>query len=153
MRKALQNIVMIGCGLWLAACTEDYGADQHGRKVTSAQLAERWLVINYWADWCGPCRKEVPELNALARERADLQVLGVNYDGLQGKELLDSAEALGIQYPVLAVDPAERLGLSRSDALPSTYLVDPEGRVRDRLLGEQTAAGLQRRLEQLMEKE
>lgn len=149
MLRQLQKVFLLGLGLLVAGCSEDYGADQHGRKVSSAQLADRWLVVNYWADWCGPCRKEVPELNALANRRADLQVLGVNYDGLQADELLKASQELGIEYPVLAQDPAERLGLKRSDALPSTYLIDPQGRVRDQLLGEQTAAGLERRLQQL----
>lgn len=153
MRRQLQTIVMIAGCLWLAACGEDYGTDQHGRMITAAQLQERWLVVNYWAEWCGPCRKEVPELNALATSRADLAVLGVNYDGLQGEELLKAAEQLGIRYSVLSLDPAERLKLPRSDALPSTYLIDPQGRVRDQLLGEQTFAGLQARLAQLQQEE
>ncbi|TXI99334.1 MAG: TlpA family protein disulfide reductase [Aquabacterium sp.] len=153
MRRQLQTIVMIAGSLWLAACGEDYGTDQHGRMVSAAQLQDRWLVINYWAEWCGPCRKEVPELNTLAASRTDLVVLGVNYDGLQGEELLKASEQLGIRYSVLAIDPAERLKLPRSDALPSTYLIDPEGRVRDQLLGEQTSTGLQARLAQLQQEE
>lgn len=153
MRRQLQTIVTIAGSLWLAACGEDYGTDQHGRMVSAAQLQDRWLVINYWAEWCGPCRKEVPELNTLAASRTDLVVLGVNYDGLQGEELLKASEQLGIRYSVLAIDPAERLKLPRSDALPSTYLIDPQGRVRDQLLGEQTSAGLQARLAQLQQEE
>ena len=153
MRRQLQTIVMIAGSLWLTACSEDYGTDQHGRMVSAAQLQDRWLVVNYWAEWCGPCRKEVPELNMLAASRTDLVVLGVNYDGLQGEDLRQAAEQLGIRYSVLELDPAERLALPRSDALPSTYLVDPQGRVRDQLLGEQTAAGLQARLAQLQQEE
>ena len=153
MRRQLQTIVMIAGSLWLAACGEDYGTDQHGRMVSAAQLQDRWLVINYWAEWCGPCRKEVPEFNQLAAGRPDLAVLGVNYDGLQGEELLKASEQLGIRYSVLSMDPAERLKLPRSDALPSTYLIDPQGRVRDQLLGEQTSAGLQARLAQLQQEE
>jgi len=146
-------VIGVIAGLLLAGCADDWGVDQHGRKVPAEQLDGQWLVINYWAEWCGPCRTEIPQLNTLAASRTDLAVLGVNYDGLQGEDLRQAAEQLGIRYSVLELDPAERLALPRSDALPSTYLVDTQGRVRDQLFGEQTSAGLQARLAQLQQEE
>lgn len=134
-----------GCG------GEDWGLDQHGRTVADEQLSGRWLVINYWAEWCAPCRKEVPELNLLSAslpaDRA--RVLGVNFDALQGEELATAVRALGIDYTNLASDPAARLGLERSAVLPVTWLVDPQGRVRERLNGEQEAEHLAARLRAL----
>ena len=141
--------VLLGAVLALAGCgAADWGADQRGRAVAAAELDGRWLVINYWAEWCGPCRKEVPELNRLTEALAaqPVRVLGVNFDGLQGEALRGAAEGLGIRYVVLASDPAARLGLTRSQVLPVTWLVDPQGRVREQLSGEQTAAGLQAKL-------
>ena len=76
-------------------------------------------------------------------------VLGVNFDGLQGEELAQASEALGIDFRVLAQDPAERLDLPRSAVLPVTYLVDREGKVREQLVGEQTAEGLNAHLARL----
>ena len=149
MQKAWRKALALGTVLWLAACGEtDWGLDQHGRQVEAAQLEGRWLVINYWAEWCGPCRKEVPELNRLAAELSakPVRVLGVNFDALQGEELRQAAEALGISYLNLASDPGPRLGLTRSQVLPVTWLVDPQGRVREQLAGEQTAAGLKAKL-------
>ncbi|MBP8264668.1 MAG: TlpA family protein disulfide reductase, partial [Pseudomonas sp.] len=102
-----------------------------------------WLLINYWAEWCGPCRKEIPEPNRLAQHpQAAVQVLGVNYDGVQGEALARQSQALGIEFRVLAEDPAERLQLPRSQALPVTFIVDPQGRLRKQLVGEQTEQGL-----------
>lgn len=148
MRRQLQTIVMIACSLWLAACGEDYGTDQHGRMVSAAQLQDRWLVINYWAEWCGPCRTEIPQLNRLEAELGGngARVIGVNFDGLQGDKLAQVADAFEIRFTVLAQDPAARLQLPRNDVLPVTYIIDADGRLRERLVGEQTAAGLQARL-------
>ncbi|MBX9754372.1 MAG: TlpA family protein disulfide reductase, partial [Pseudomonadaceae bacterium] len=125
--------------------------DQYGRKVTAEQLEGQWLVINYWAQWCGPCRAEVAELNKLAQPGSvpPVLVLGVNFDQLQGAELSRASSALGIQYRVLAQDPVERWQLPRSEVLPVTYIIDAQGKLRERLLGEQTAAGVRARLAQL----
>lgn len=144
-------LMLILFSLLLTGCSQDYGVDQYGRKVTAEQLEGQWLVINYWAQWCGPCRKEVAELNQLAQQPsiAPVQVLGVNFDQLQGAELSQASNELGIKYRVLAQDPAEHWQLPRSEVLPVTYIVDPQGQLRERLLGEQTAAGLTERLAQL----
>jgi len=138
-------------GLLLTGCAEDVGVDQHGRTVSAARLDGQWLVINYWAQWCAPCRSEIPQLNELAQQLKGqpVTVLGVNFDGLQGAALTDSAHLLGIDFTVLAQDPAQRWQLPRSEVLPVTYIVDPQGQVRERLLGEQTAAGLLARLSEL----
>ena len=143
---------LLGVSLLLAGCSEvDWGVDQHGRQVAASELEGRWLVINYWAEWCAPCRKEIPELNRLAEELQVQQVtvLGVNFDALQGEELRTAAEQLGIRFTVLASDPAPRLGLAPSQVLPVTWLIDPQGRVREQLSGEQTAMGLKARLVEL----
>lgn len=146
--RYLKFLVVSAC-LALTACSEDWGVDHHGAPVTAGQLDGQWLVINYWAEWCGPCRTEIPELNELNRTHDDVTVLGVNFDGLQGEELASAAADLGIDFRVLSLDPAERLGLPRSAVLPVTYLVDGKGQVRQQLVGEQTAEGLREQLAQL----
>ncbi|MBF7729384.1 TlpA disulfide reductase family protein [Pseudomonas sp. N040] len=139
----------------LSGCAEDFGPDQHGQKVPAASIEGQWLVINYWADWCPPCRKEIPELNLLAEQLKgqNVRVLGVNYDGLQGDALQAAIQAFAIGFTVLAEDPAARLQLPRSGGLPVTFIVDPHGRLQKQLLGEQTAAGLAAQLAELREQQ
>ncbi len=156
MIRMLGRAALLCAGLLLAGCgagerDADWGVDQHGRPLQAAQLDGRWLVINYWAEWCAPCRKEIPELNRLAagEQVPPLRVLGVNFDGLQGEALLAASAQLGIEFSVLASDPGPRLGLAPSQVLPVTWLVDPQGRVREQLRGEQSAAGLLARLAEL----
>jgi len=136
--------------LLLAACgdkpVEQAGLDQHGQAVAASRLQGKWLVINYWAIWCAPCRKEIPELNQLAQQLAGQVEVAVNFDGKQGEALAKEADELGITFTVLAQDPAKRFNLPRSTALPVTYLIDPGGKLRQTLLGEQTAAGIRQHL-------
>ncbi|WP_437883080.1 TlpA disulfide reductase family protein [Pseudomonas sp. LRF_L74] len=135
----------------VSGCSDDMGMDQHGQTLTAAQFEGQWLIINYWAQWCIPCRTEIPELNALNAQLKSrgAQVLGVNFDGLQGEALRDAADTFKIAFTVLASDPAQRYGLPHNDVLPVTYIVDGKGKLRERRVGEQTAAGLLERLEAL----
>ena len=151
MFKRLLAATAVAATLLLAGCGNDYGVDQHGEKVASERLDKQWKVINYWAEWCGPCRVEIPELNALEGQLQGQSVglFGVNFDGLQGKELNDASTALGITFTVLAQDPADTFDLPRSEALPVTYSLDDKGKVRAQLLGEQTAAGILAKLKEL----
>jgi thiol-disulfide isomerase/thioredoxin len=137
--------------LLLGGCGSDYGVDQYGQKVAAERIDKQWLVLNYWAEWCGPCRTEIPELNALNEQLKGqaASVLGVNFDNVQGAELKSASEKLGITFTVLAQNPAERFELPRSEALPVTYIIDDKGKVREQMMGEQTAAGVLAKLQAL----
>lgn len=150
-QTVMQMVAVISMALILGACSEDLGVDQHGRKVAVAGPEGQWLVINYWAQWCAPCRSEIPELNGLEQrfEDGSVRVLGVNFDGLQGEKLSQAVEEMGIRFTVLAQDPAARFGLPATEVLPVTYLIDDQGRMRERLLGEQTAEALIARISAL----
>jgi thiol-disulfide isomerase/thioredoxin len=151
LRVVYKTVLGICAGLLLSACAKDFGPDQHGRKVTADSLDGQWLVINYWAEWCAPCRTEIPELNALEEslKNRSARVIGVNFDALQGDDLKRAADSFDIRFTVLAQDPAARFELPRNDVLPVTYIVDADGKLRERLVGEQTAAGLRAHLERL----
>lgn len=107
----------------------------------------KWLVVNYWAEWCAPCRKEIPELNELHHQSEDVIVLGVNFDGLQGQALADLSKEMGIEFPVLEEDPAGRWEQPRPTVLPSTFIIAPDGEFRDVLVGPQTYESLARAVE------
>ncbi|AKT29591.1 TlpA disulfide reductase family protein [Pseudomonas syringae pv. actinidiae] len=149
-RRLTAAVILLG-SLLLSGCGVDLGTDQNGQKVASERIKGHWLVVNYWAEWCGPCRTEVPEFNALSEQLKDkkVTVLGVNFDNLQGDELKNAANALGIKFTVLAQDPAEQYSLPPSEALPVTYIIDDKGKMREQLLGEQSAATVIQKLKAL----
>lgn len=110
--------------------------------LTLESLRGRWVVVNYWATWCAPCIREIPELNALGEQYPQVAVLGVNYDGVTGPELEQQLAALGINFPILEADPASELAIARPVVLPTTLILDPDGRLRDTLVGPQTLDSL-----------
>lgn len=105
-------------------------------------LRGQWVVINYWAQWCKPCLQEIPELNALDRQYDQVTVLGVNYDGATGAALRQQRQQLGIEFGALEQDPAPQLGTSRPEVLPTTLILDPQGKLVATLVGPQTEQSL-----------
>ncbi|GAB3289192.1 TlpA family protein disulfide reductase [Parahaliea aestuarii] len=101
----------------------------------------QWVVVNYWAKWCKPCIEEIPELNRLNEEHADIQVLGVNYDGLTDDALAAQVAELGVDFPIIP-DPAAELGTPRPVVLPTTLILDADGALVKTLVGPQTGESL-----------
>nr|WP_255771335.1 TlpA disulfide reductase family protein [Microbulbifer guangxiensis] len=121
-------------------------ADNPAFRTVSGETVDtggKTLLINYWAEWCKPCREEIPELNFIAAEHDDVLVLGVNYDPLTAEEIAAQAEKLGIEFPVLANDPAGLWQRPRPQVLPTTLVIGPDNRWRATLVGPQTADSLE----------
>lgn len=105
---------------------------------------QKLVLINYWAIWCAPCRKEVPELNELLHEHADkLQVVGVNFDGSLGDQLGAEVTKLGIEFPNFFRDPRQLWSLDPVAVLPETLIIDANGNLIHRLVGPQHKATLE----------
>lgn len=88
------------------------------------------VVVNYWASWCGPCWTETPGLVRLAQEDAPrgLAVVGVPVDESDEKKVRAFVERMGVTYPVAAAQPMSQVAYGL-DEIPTTILLDREGRV------------------------
>ena len=123
----------------LAACQQEKNLENFSISAYKGQ----WLVINYWAEWCAPCIKEIPELNELDELYSKkLTVLAVNFDGVKGEQLQSLGNKMGIRFKQLADDPSDDLRLARPISLPTTYLFNPEGELAFKLVGPQTVDSL-----------
>lgn len=114
--------------------------DRSGAPQSLANWKGQPLIVNFWATWCGPCREEIPLLNALRKERAadKLEVIGIAIDEQQA--VLKFAKEIGIQYPVLmgeqeGYEAAEKFGIA-SLVLPFSVFVDSQGRIVTLKVGE-----------------
>lgn len=97
----IKSFVLIILLFVLSSCSEgDYKLAEGGSGKLDDFLG-KWLVINYWADWCPPCIKEMPELESFYLEnKSDVMVLAFNFDRLEGKELQDQISDLELMCPV-----------------------------------------------------
>lgn len=135
-------LLLLGC-VAIQACSKPDYHTADGSSGRFEDLRGKWLLVNYWAEWCKPCIEEIPELSRFQKEHAaQVVILTVNYDGAQGEELAKQVQKVGLDLPVLLADPAARLGYPRPAALPTTLVFGPDGRLAHTLQGPQTSASL-----------
>lgn len=118
----------------------------HGDTVRLADHRGRVVLLNFWATWCAPCRWEMPALERVHRELGPqgLAVLAVNVDaapgtldgfGYPGGDVGAFVRELGLDFTILLDPSAQVLRRYRINGLPTTFLIDREGRVVEKMVG------------------
>lgn len=127
--------------------------DVNGRNVSIASLRGKVVLINFWATWCPPCRAEMPSMNRLYREYKGkgLEVLAISTDNSASK-VKDYISKNSLSFQVLMDDNIKVARQYKVFSLPTTFLIDRNGIIVDRFLGEQDwiSPELKKRIEELL---
>ncbi|MFL2690150.1 MAG: TlpA family protein disulfide reductase [Gammaproteobacteria bacterium] len=114
----------------------------NGSNTNINDLNGNWILINYWADWCAPCIKEIPELNDFAAENKNIKVYTFNFDELEIDDLKPIAKKFNIKVPSLVTHPRDIWGIATPPAVPATYFINPNGEIAVSLFRPQTKDSL-----------
>lgn len=131
--------------------------DSNGKAVRLSDLRGKPVVLNFWATWCGPCKSEMPELEAAyLAGKGDLVVLAVNAEGvatdIARKEAEKFRDEFDLTFPFVYDSPTtDVFNQYRLKGLPASFFVDREGVIRDIVIGPLTRDNLERRLRPLIE--
>ncbi|HUR33321.1 MAG TPA: TlpA disulfide reductase family protein [Vicinamibacterales bacterium] len=111
--------------------------DLDGKTIAFADLRGKVVLVNYWATWCPPCRAEIPDLVKLQEKYRDkLVVIGVSEDEDASPQ---EVKAFGVEqkmnYPIVMATPELSKIFKGVTALPTTFVIDPEGKIRQRHVG------------------
>jgi thiol-disulfide isomerase/thioredoxin len=111
--------------------------DLDGREVSSSSWLGKAAIVNFWATWCLPCRKEIPALVSLQTKfGADLAVVGVLDDEASTEFVRAFGAGLGVNYPIVRTSSAIERSFSQVLVFPTTYILDTAGRIVSVHVGE-----------------
>ncbi len=111
--------------------------DLEGRQVSLSDFRGKVVLLNFWATWCGPCRVEMPSMEALYKElrRDGFEILAVSVDAQGSAVTRPFQEAMGLTFPILHDPDYEVGGAYGARTLPISYVIDRNGIIQHRVVG------------------
>jgi thiol-disulfide isomerase/thioredoxin len=112
--------------------------DAEGKTLDLAGFAGELVLVNLWATWCAPCRREMPSLERLqTRLGSKIAILAISEDRGGGKAVAAFVAKLGLKVLKTYLDPESAVGRAfKVDGLPTSFLIDRQGRILGRVDGE-----------------
>jgi thiol-disulfide isomerase/thioredoxin len=119
--------------------------DTEGRPQRLDDAKGKWVVVNFWATWCAPCIKEIPDIAAFAREAGSrIRVIGIALDWDDAAKVKSFARKVGHSYPLVLGDEASEKTFGKLKGLPTTIVYDPQGKIAYQKTGTVTKELLRR---------
>ena len=118
--------------------------DSTGKTWKLSSLKGKVVFVNFWATWCKPCRKEIPDLSELHVQREDIDVIGLAFEEVEAEAILEFLKEYPAAYPIALIDvyePPEVFGSPM--VLPTTVLISPEGMKQKSFLGPITRSDIE----------
>lgn len=115
-----------------------------GKPYDLASQRGKWVIVNYWATWCVPCIKEMPDISKFVAEHKDkVAAIGLAYDDSDKADIQAFVAKHPVSYPIAQVTLDKPLkDFDEPRGLPTTWLIGPDGKVAKRFVGPVTEVSL-----------
>ncbi|GGY33206.1 hypothetical protein GCM10008098_28120 [Rhodanobacter panaciterrae] len=115
-----------------------------GKTFDLAAQRGKWVIVNYWATWCVPCIKEMPDISHFVATHKNVAAIGLAYDDSEPADIKAFVAKHPVVYPIAQVLMDKPLkDFDEPRGLPTTYLIRPDGTVTQPFVGPVTAASLE----------
>ena len=144
--RLLPILFLVGVVGFVQAAVSDFmHRDLDGVEYRLNNYKGKWVVVNYWATWCTPCVKEIPDLIDFhnRHQGKDAVVLGVNMEETSDENVKKFLSRFDVSYPMLLAEPDSRTPLGEISGLPTTFIISPDGKVVHKELGRITKQELE----------
>lgn len=107
-----------------------------GKAFDLAQHRGKWVIVNYWATWCAPCIKEMPEISDFVKTHKNVQAIGLAFEDTDKGEVAAFVQKHPVSYPIAQVDVIDPpKDFDPPKGLPTTYLIKPDGTLAAPIVG------------------
>lgn len=135
-------LIAFVAGLWASKQWSYDFKTLDGKTYKHTNLQGDIVLVNYFAEWCAPCLREIPELNEFYHQAPDkVKLFAVSFDNLSEEELINIKSKYNIQFPLISSFDTN-FAFDKPQYLPATFVIHPSGELAGQLLGEQTTKGL-----------
>ena len=132
MNNFLRTLFLAALAMAAAAASAESFVfkDMQGHEQRLQDYRGKWVLVNFWATWCPPCLEEIPDLISLseAHKNKDLVVIGVALDSTK-ESVVEFVAKKKISYPIVVGDYDLAAQVGEVEALPTSYLYDPTGKL------------------------
>ena len=138
VRAGLVVLLLASCTAGMAAAPNPalFVTTLNGKNFDLASERGKWVIVNFWATWCSPCIAEMPAISKYVIAHENVAAIGLAWDRSPRDNVVAFSKAHPVRYPLAQVDPDHPpKGLPAPAALPTTYLIAPDGTVAKQFLG------------------
>lgn len=123
-----------------------------GTIIELNKLKGKVIMVNFWATWCGPCVKEIPDFVELYNQYKDkgLEIVGISIDQKGWAVVQPFIKKHRIEYPIVLATPQFAGDYDNINAIPTTYIVNKNGYIVERLLGSRSKSMLEAKIKPLL---
>ena len=127
--------------------------DLEGNSLTLSDFKGRVIILNFWATWCPPCRREIPDFVELYEKYKDenLLIIGVNLDRGDSRAVKQFSKNYKINYPVVLGNVNVTQDYGEIRAIPTTFIIDRKGNIKEKYVGYQPRATFEKAVKRLLE--